>query len=93
MKAASVGIEAPAKGKIRAFVVTEDCLGCFLKNVRGDGRRRAEKFPEFRDKRVGRVGNRPHRGLLNLKAAVEREKAVQAIDGIGNVQIAWSPFG
>jgi hypothetical protein len=37
MKAASVGIEAPAKGKIRAFVATEDGLGCFLKNVGGDG--------------------------------------------------------
>lgn len=31
--------------------------------------------------------------LLNFKAAVEREKFVQVLDGHRTVQIVWSPFG
>ena len=53
MKTASIGIEAPTKGKIRTFVATKNCLGCFFKNVGIDGWRCAKKFPDFSDKRVG----------------------------------------
>jgi hypothetical protein len=54
------------------------------------GMTQAQHFRNFRWEKLMGVWEQRK---VNLKAAVEREKAVQAIVGIGNVRIAWSPFG